>query len=141
MYRETFLESEAGASETIGELMMIAITVTFFAVLSVAVVAIMMSPSQPIRMNVQASMADGHEIAIKNSGGDCMGYASVSIIVNGIEYTYGSQSMGTDDTNKNGRWDTGEAILVPASGSSKANTVLVYEKQSGTLIGKLEVSG
>lgn len=141
MCRESFIGSESGASEIIGELMMITITVAFFSILSLAVFALMSNSSQTIRMNVQADMPDGHTVVVKDSGGDSLRYSSVSIIVDGEEFTSGSSSMKIDDVNGNGQWDTGESITVTIPTTVTDHTIMVYEKQSGTLIGKFEVSG
>ncbi len=141
MCRESFNGSESGASEIVGELMMITITVVFFSILSLAVFALMSNSSQTIRMNVQVVMPDSHTVVAKDSGGDSMRFSSVSIIIDGVEFTDGSSSMKIADTNDNGRWDTGESITVSIPTAGKDHTIMVYEKQSGTLIGKFEVSG
>lgn len=140
MGRESFSGSESGASELIGELMMIAITVTFFSILSLAVFALMSSSSHTIRMDVQVTMPDSHTVVAKNSGGDSILFSSTSMIIDGVEFVDGSPSMKITDANDDGRWDTGESITVSIPDTGKDHTVLVYEKQSGTLLGKFEVS-
>ncbi len=141
MYRESFSGSESGASEIVGELMMIAITVAFFSLLSLAVFALMSNSPQTIRMNLQVVMPDSHTVVAKDFGGDSMLFSRVSMIVDGTEFVNGSPSMKVADANDNGEWDTGESITVSIPGAGKDHTIMVYEKQSGTLIGKFEVSG
>lgn len=124
---------EDGVSEVVGELMLLFITVTIFAILTLTVYALMSRPpGQPI-LDVSASL-DGNSLTIQHLGGDSVPYGDLSLIIDGREY-----GAGGGDANGNGAWDAGEAISVSLPPGTAS--VAIYDKATGSLLEKFTIGG
>lgn len=127
--------SEEGVSEVVGELMLLFITVTLFAILTLTVYALMSRPpGQPI-LDVSASV-NNENLIIQHMGGDSVPYGDLSLIIDGREY-----GASGSDANGNGAWDAGEAITVSLPAQAGRMNVAIYDKATGSLLETFTVGG
>ncbi len=124
---------EDAVSEVVGELMLLFITVTLFAILTVTAYALLSRPpAQPI-LDISASL-DGNSLTIQHLGGDSVPYGDLSIIAGGREY-----GISGGDANGNGAWDAGESITVAIPPGTAS--VAIYDKATGSLLEKFTIGG
>ena len=79
--------SESGASEVVGEMMMLAITVTLFVLLSVAAYSLMSGQSPAPIASLAFSVENGSRtLVFHHDGGDGIAYGNLEFIINGVQY-------------------------------------------------------
>lgn len=139
MSRE-FIRSEEGVTEVVGEMLLLAITVTVVAILSVVAFGIISgSQSAPI-IDMTASL-NGNSLVIQHSGGDRVSYGDLSFIINGVEYNSTSPSIHPGDVNHDGTWSTGKSISIDLPQGQGNTTLAIYDNKVSKLLGSFTIGG
>lgn len=136
-----FHASESGASEVVGEMLMLGITVTLFAILSVSVYSLLSHQDSAPIASITASMPDAGHVALHHSGGESIRYGDLSFIANGQSYNASSPSVSTGDSNNNGAWDIGETLTVKLPPGTGNVSISVYDKAKGSLLYSFQEGG
>lgn len=132
--------SEAGASEVVGEMLMLSITASLFVLLSVATYSMVTSqPSAPI-MNIGLGVQNGKTLVFQHEGGDSVAYNDLKFVVNNVEYNT-SSSLSVGDSNGNGAWDVGETVTISLAQAPESITAFVYDKQSNSMLDSFTYGG
>jgi FlaG/FlaF family flagellin (archaellin) len=130
-------KSEYGVSEIIGEMLMLGITVAIIGIVAVVLYSqLTVSAREPI-VAMDASTADGTTIVLRHDGGDPVSFDRLAFVVGGMRLTTASPSVQVGDTNHNGVWEPGEAIVLamPAETASQA----VYDSDTSSLMDKFTI--
>jgi hypothetical protein len=124
-----FDEPEEAASEIVGELMLMAVTVLIFALLVLAVGS-MMNRSETAIVTVDVQVLNGTAITLLHQGGDSLEYADLGVSINGSSLPYGQA-----DANANGFWDVGEQMIVTGLNTSERLDIVVYDRARSQALG------
>jgi len=133
---KNFVESEDGVSEIVGEMMLLSITVSLVAIVSVVLWSQMNTSVSAPLINMAATTVDGSTITLQHSGGDTMSYSDLFFNTGGTPFTTASPSVGVDDLNSNGLWEPGETITINMGG---ATTLAIYDNKANTLMDKFTI--
>ena len=116
MSRKILNISESGASEIVGEMMMLAITVTLFVLLSVAAYSLISGQSPaPIASLALLPVENGSNAPVfQHEGGDPIAYGNLEFIINGVQYTSSEATLSNYDGLKDtdDYWNVGDTITI-----------------------------
>lgn len=110
-----------GVSEIVGEMMLTAITVMIFALLIVAVNAMITRPQTEI-VHFNALAVNDTTFMVQHTGGDSVSYSDIRVMING-----NTPAATATDTNANGIWDTGESIYIFNINTRQNLDIIVYD--------------
>jgi len=137
MSRKILNISESGASEIVGEMMMLAITVTLFVLLSVAAYSLISGQSPAPIASLALTVENGsNALVFHHDGGDRIAYGNLMFIINGVQCTSSEVTpYDSDDLlDTDGYWDVGDTIKINLAQVQPSNTALVYDKPSNTML-------
>ncbi len=128
------MESEDGVSEIVGEMLMLSITVSLVAIVSVVVWSQMTASSSAPIVNIAATTEDGSTITLQHAGGDYVSYGDLLFNIDGSKFTTASAIV--IDQNSNGLWEPGDTITINMGG---ATTLAIYDNKANKLMDKFTI--
>ncbi len=114
------IRGDAGVSEIIGTVLLLAIAVIIFSSLIVYVLSMDTSPSAP-SVHMVGSTDENAHVVIENRGGDSIPIEDLKLMIqkgNVQSHTFEGQSLAEmfHDTNGNGIWDVGDYVKINCTG-------------------------
>jgi FlaG/FlaF family flagellin (archaellin) len=118
---------ERAVSEIIGTMLLLAMAVGLFAVVSIVVLSFLHAPAS-VHASFEAVMADGNVTIYHGGGDDLNSRDSIIFEINGTRV---AKTVGEclEDKNNDGKWNIGEKIIyAPPSGTEPIDITVVSKE-------------
>ena len=135
MQKISFIDSDEGVTEVVGEMVLVGIMVTLFLLLTVLVYSLVTNHQGPPILDISVTMAGPNTVVISHNGGDAVSYGNLDFLVNHVDYYTTSPSVSKADKNGDGNWNVGDSVTITLPAAPGTVNLLVYDKKSGSVIG------